>query len=121
MQVWSELLCKLRASGSVAKTLLVLTISTESSELGSLDCLEQMVVHERTITRWIPQLCREHQNTAYHVLRIARSNRGNANVAKVQEVPADRYVAGYGKSFGACLAHQRLSNSSGELPVIVLL
>ncbi|XP_066378488.1 probable tRNA-splicing endonuclease subunit Sen2 [Miscanthus floridulus] len=62
MQVWSELLCVLRASGSVAKTLLVLTISTKSSELGSLDCLEQMIVHERTITRWIPQQCREQQD-----------------------------------------------------------
>ncbi|CAD6335289.1 unnamed protein product [Miscanthus lutarioriparius] len=59
MQDWSELLSALRASGSVAKTLLVLTISTESSELGSMDCLEQMIVHERTITRWIPQQCRE--------------------------------------------------------------
>jgi tRNA-splicing endonuclease subunit Sen2 len=58
MKVWSELLCALRASGSVAKTVLVLTISTKSSELGSLDCLEQMIVHERMITRWIPQQCR---------------------------------------------------------------
>lgn len=62
MKVWSDLLCALRASGSVAKTLLVLTISTKSCELGSLDCLEQMIVHERTITRWIPQQCREQQD-----------------------------------------------------------
>ncbi|AQK67323.1 tRNA-splicing endonuclease subunit Sen2 [Zea mays] len=62
MEVWSEVLCALRASGSVAKTLLVLTISTKSCELGSLDCLEQMIVHERTITRWIPQQCSEQQD-----------------------------------------------------------
>ncbi|XP_006656141.1 probable tRNA-splicing endonuclease subunit Sen2 [Oryza brachyantha] len=60
LQVWSDLLCALRASGSVAKTLLVLTISSSSScELSSPECLEQLLVHERTITRWIPQQCRE--------------------------------------------------------------
>jgi tRNA-splicing endonuclease subunit Sen2 len=61
VQVWSDLLCALRASGSVAKTLLVLTISTEKN-CGSSDCLEQMIVHERNITRWIPQQCREQQD-----------------------------------------------------------
>uniref|UniRef100_A0A0E0E2I9 tRNA-intron lyase n=1 Tax=Oryza meridionalis TaxID=40149 RepID=A0A0E0E2I9_9ORYZ len=60
LEVWSDLLCALRASGSVAKTLLVLTISGSSKcELSSPDCLEQLVVLERTITRWIPQQCRE--------------------------------------------------------------
>ncbi|ONM01700.1 hypothetical protein ZEAMMB73_Zm00001d030902 [Zea mays] len=61
MKVWSELLCALWDSSSVAKMLL-LTISTKSYELESLDCLEQMIVHERTITRWIPQPCREQQD-----------------------------------------------------------
>ncbi|CAL4966275.1 unnamed protein product [Urochloa decumbens] len=61
VQVWSDLLCALRASGSVAKTLLVLTISSNGCEVASSDCLEQMIVHERTITRWIPQQCREQQ------------------------------------------------------------
>ncbi|CAN6176439.1 unnamed protein product, partial [Urochloa humidicola] len=59
VQVWSDLLCALRASGSVAKTLLVLTISTNGFEVTSSDCLEHLIVHERTITRWIPQQCRE--------------------------------------------------------------
>ncbi|KAM3215408.1 hypothetical protein ACQJBY_067429 [Aegilops geniculata] len=59
LNVWSDLLCALRASGSVAKTLLVLTISSSNCELSSPDCLEQLVVHERTITRWIAQQCRE--------------------------------------------------------------
>uniref|UniRef100_A0ACD5ZDI3 Uncharacterized protein n=1 Tax=Avena sativa TaxID=4498 RepID=A0ACD5ZDI3_AVESA len=71
LKVWSDLLCALRASGSVAKTLLVLTVSSSSvvcelrasssvvCELRSLDCLDQLVVHERTITRWIAQQCRE--------------------------------------------------------------
>ncbi|PWZ16700.1 putative tRNA-splicing endonuclease subunit Sen2 [Zea mays] len=62
MKLWSELLCALRASESVAKTLLFLTISTKCCELGSLDCLEHMVVHEREITRWLPQQCRGHQD-----------------------------------------------------------
>lgn len=64
MEVWSDLLCALRASGSVAKTLLVLTISSGSCELSSPDCLEQLVVHERTITRWIPQQRREQRSEA---------------------------------------------------------
>nr|BAK05284.1 predicted protein [Hordeum vulgare subsp. vulgare] len=59
LNVWSDLLCALRASGSVAKTLLVLTISSSNCELSSPDCLEQLVVHERTISRWIAQQCRE--------------------------------------------------------------
>ncbi|CAN6215540.1 unnamed protein product [Urochloa humidicola] len=62
VQVWSDLLCALRASGSVANTLLVLTISTNGCELTSSDCLEQLIVHERTITRWIPQQCHEQQD-----------------------------------------------------------
>ena len=62
LNVWSDLLCALRASGSVAKTLLVLTVSGGDCELmRSPDCLEQLVVHERTITRWIAQQCRELQ------------------------------------------------------------
>jgi tRNA-splicing endonuclease subunit Sen2 len=61
MKFWSELLCALWDSSSVAKMLL-LTISTKSYELGSLDCLEQMIIHEMTITRWIPQSCREQQD-----------------------------------------------------------
>uniref|UniRef100_A0ACD6A334 Uncharacterized protein n=1 Tax=Avena sativa TaxID=4498 RepID=A0ACD6A334_AVESA len=59
LKVWSDLLCALRASGSVAKTLLVLTISSSTFELRSPDCLELLAVHERTVTRWIPQQCRE--------------------------------------------------------------
>uniref|UniRef100_A0ACD6APU1 Uncharacterized protein n=1 Tax=Avena sativa TaxID=4498 RepID=A0ACD6APU1_AVESA len=63
LKVWSDLLCALRASGSVAKTLLVLTVSSSSvCELRSLDCLDQLVVHERTITRWIAQQCREQRH-----------------------------------------------------------
>ncbi|KAG2614347.1 hypothetical protein PVAP13_4KG383603 [Panicum virgatum] len=62
MKVWPDLLCELRASGSVAKTLLFLTISTNNCEVRSLDCLEQLIVHERMINRWIPQQCREQQD-----------------------------------------------------------
>jgi len=62
MKVWPDLLCALRASGSVAKTLLILTISTNNCEVRSSDCLEQMIVHERIINRWIPQQCREQQD-----------------------------------------------------------
>lgn len=62
MKVWPDLLCALRASGSVAKTLLMLTISSRTSELSSPDCLQHMIVHERTITRWIPQQSREQRH-----------------------------------------------------------
>ncbi|KAF7099020.1 hypothetical protein CFC21_100710 [Triticum aestivum] len=62
LNVWSDLLCALRASGSVAKALLVLTISSSNCGLSSPDCLEQLVVHERTITRWIAQQCREQRS-----------------------------------------------------------
>ncbi|PVH47216.1 hypothetical protein PAHAL_4G005900 [Panicum hallii] len=62
MKVWPDLLCALRASGSVAKTLLFLTISTMNCEVRSSDCLEQLIVHERMINRWIPQQCREQQD-----------------------------------------------------------
>ncbi|KAJ1257652.1 hypothetical protein BS78_10G012000 [Paspalum vaginatum] len=63
MKVWSDLLCALRASGSVAKTLLVLTICGRSCcDLRSSDCLEQLTVQERTITRWIPHQCCEQQD-----------------------------------------------------------
>jgi len=51
MKVWPDLLCALRASGSVAKTLLILTISTNNCEVRSSDCLEQMIVHEMIINR----------------------------------------------------------------------
>ncbi|KAJ1257864.1 hypothetical protein BS78_10G029000 [Paspalum vaginatum] len=73
MKVWSDLLCALRASGSVAKTLLVLTICSQSCcDLRSSDCLEQLTVQERTITRWIPQQCREEQDKPH---REKSSNR----------------------------------------------
>ncbi|XP_066372121.1 probable tRNA-splicing endonuclease subunit Sen2 [Miscanthus floridulus] len=85
MQVWSKLLCVLRASGSVAKTLLVLTISTESSELGSMDCLEQMIVHERTITRWIPRQCREQQGKP----RREETNRNEQRQKSCREVSSN--------------------------------
>jgi tRNA-splicing endonuclease subunit Sen2 len=85
MKVWSDLLCALRASGSVAKTLLVLTISTKSCELGSLDCLEQMIVHERTITRWIPQQCREQQDKP----RREETNRNEQRQKSCREVSSN--------------------------------
>jgi tRNA-splicing endonuclease subunit Sen2 len=62
MKVWSDPLCALRASGSVAKTLLLLTISSSTSDLTSPNCLQKLIIHERTITRWIPQQCREQQH-----------------------------------------------------------
>ncbi|KAL5200236.1 hypothetical protein ABZP36_021439 [Zizania latifolia] len=85
LKVWSDLLCALRASGSVAKTLLVLTISTVSNcELSSPDCLEQLVVHERTITRWMPQLCREQR---------CKPGRDHTNVSREEQVMKNKSVA----------------------------
>ncbi|KAG8094362.1 hypothetical protein GUJ93_ZPchr0012g21625 [Zizania palustris] len=85
LKVWSDHLCALRASGSVAKTLLVLAISSVSNcELSSPDCLEQLVVHERTITRWIPQQCREQR---------CEPSRDHANVSREEQVVKNKSVA----------------------------
>ncbi|XP_010931834.1 probable tRNA-splicing endonuclease subunit Sen2 isoform X2 [Elaeis guineensis] len=61
LRVWSDLHCTLRVCGSVAKTLLVLTVRRYGSDRNSLNCLEEFIVEERTITRWVPERCREDQ------------------------------------------------------------
>jgi len=59
LRVWSDLQCSLRVSGSVAKTLLVLSINKNGSDAGSPSCLEQFTVEESTMERWVPEQCRE--------------------------------------------------------------
>ncbi|WOL00466.1 putative tRNA-splicing endonuclease subunit Sen2 [Canna indica] len=57
---WSDLCCSLRLSGSVAKTLLVLHVSScDRRDWSSLSCLEQVTVEEQIIRRWIPERSRE--------------------------------------------------------------
>ncbi|XP_062232249.1 probable tRNA-splicing endonuclease subunit Sen2 [Phragmites australis] len=53
-----DLLCALRAAGSAAKTLLVLTVVCGGG-MGRPDCLRELAVHERVITRWVLQQCSE--------------------------------------------------------------
>ncbi|KAL1827993.1 hypothetical protein DCAR_0207197 [Daucus carota subsp. sativus] len=61
LKVWSDMHCTLRLCGGVAKTLLVLHVTDNSKIQTSPLCLESYLVEERTITRWIPEQCREDQ------------------------------------------------------------
>lgn len=64
LRVWSDLQCSLRVCGGVAKTLLVLHV-IKCSTKNELDSRllygwdEYTVIEERTITRWVPEHCRE--------------------------------------------------------------
>ncbi|KAJ0966099.1 hypothetical protein J5N97_027237 [Dioscorea zingiberensis] len=61
LRVWSDLQCSLRVCGGVAKTLLVLSVVKRNTELAALvPCWDEYaVIEERTITRWVPEQCRE--------------------------------------------------------------
>lgn len=61
LKVWSDIHCTLRLCSSVAKTLLVLRVTTDGKIPTSPSCLESYIVEERTITRWNPEKCREDQ------------------------------------------------------------
>jgi tRNA-splicing endonuclease subunit Sen2 len=94
MKVWPDLLCVLRASGSVAKTLLLLTITSSTSDLTSPDCLQQLIVHERTIARWMPQQCREQQPHKPSREEEAQSCREQATMVE-QQYTRDSLVSNY--------------------------
>lgn len=64
LAVWSDFQCTTRLSGSVAKTLLVLSITRSSHGAASPLCLEQYSIEERTIRRWNPEQCREDKKIA---------------------------------------------------------
>ncbi|XP_008463899.1 tRNA-splicing endonuclease subunit Sen2-1 isoform X2 [Cucumis melo] len=59
LRVWSDFLCTIRLCGSVAKTLLVLSVNDNGSEFVSPSCLDSYSIEERTVTRWSPEQCRE--------------------------------------------------------------
>ncbi|XP_043723277.1 tRNA-splicing endonuclease subunit Sen2-1-like [Telopea speciosissima] len=59
LRVWSDLEGTIRLCGSVAKTLLVLTISSNGFDSVFPLCLKQYSVEERTCTRWNPEQNRE--------------------------------------------------------------
>ncbi|KAJ4953756.1 hypothetical protein NE237_030588 [Protea cynaroides] len=59
LRVWSDLEGTIRLCGSVAKTLLVLSISSNGSDLVFPSCLEQYSVQEHTHARWNPEQTRE--------------------------------------------------------------
>ncbi|KAF8397635.1 hypothetical protein HHK36_016555 [Tetracentron sinense] len=61
LRVWSDFQCTIRLCGSVAKTLLVITVNKNGQNATSPLCLEQYSVKEHTITRWSPEQCREDQ------------------------------------------------------------
>ncbi|ONK76289.1 tRNA-splicing endonuclease subunit Sen2-2 [Asparagus officinalis] len=59
LRVWSDLQCGLRVCGSVAKTLLVLSVNKNGSELSSPSCLDEFSVEENVVERWVAEQCRE--------------------------------------------------------------
>ncbi|XP_050215467.1 tRNA-splicing endonuclease subunit Sen2-1-like [Mercurialis annua] len=61
LQVWSDLYCAVRLCGSVAKTLLVLSVNGNCHGATSPSCLDSYSVEERTVTRWILEQNREDQ------------------------------------------------------------
>ncbi|KAG4113448.1 hypothetical protein ERO13_D13G224600v2 [Gossypium hirsutum] len=63
LRVWSNVHCTVRLCGSVAKTLLVLFVDSNSQGTSSPSCLEHYTVEEETITRWNPEQSREGQTS----------------------------------------------------------
>ncbi|CAK9143206.1 unnamed protein product [Ilex paraguariensis] len=61
LRVWSDIHCTIRLCGSVAKTLLILTVNKNGHRAISPSCLESYSVKEHTVTRWSPEQCREDQ------------------------------------------------------------
>lgn len=59
LRMWSDIHCTTRLCGGVVKTLLVLNINQNGVGFNSPSCVEEYFVSERTITRWIPEKCRE--------------------------------------------------------------
>ncbi|XP_022146301.1 tRNA-splicing endonuclease subunit Sen2-1 [Momordica charantia] len=59
LRVWSDFLCTIRLCGSVAKTLLVLSVNNNGSSSVSPSFLDSYSIEERTVTRWSPEQCRE--------------------------------------------------------------
>ncbi|XP_068635609.1 tRNA-splicing endonuclease subunit Sen2-1-like [Aristolochia californica] len=64
LSVWSNWEAFVRVSGTVAKTLLVITINDNASDAAFPLCLESYTVEERAITRWNPDKHREDQSVA---------------------------------------------------------
>lgn len=62
LRVWSDVHCTARLCSGVVKTLLVLEIGKNGHGVGSPSCLEEYSVGEYTISRWLPERCREDQN-----------------------------------------------------------
>lgn len=58
-RTWSDMQRGLRVSGSVAKTLLLLSVNKNGSDVDLPSCLEQFSVEENVIRRWVPEQCRE--------------------------------------------------------------
>ena len=53
LRVWLDVHCTIRLCGSVAKTLLIVTVNNNNNQSAiSTSCLEHYTVEERTITRW---------------------------------------------------------------------
>ncbi|EXB98580.1 tRNA-splicing endonuclease subunit Sen2-2 [Morus notabilis] len=62
LRVWSDIHCTTRLCSGVVKTLLVLEINKNGHDVDSPSCVEEYNVIEYTITRWLPERCREDHN-----------------------------------------------------------
>ncbi|XP_021636154.2 tRNA-splicing endonuclease subunit Sen2-1 [Hevea brasiliensis] len=70
--VWSDFHCTIRLCGSVAKTLLVLSINKNGHGAISPSCLERYSIKEHTVTRWSPEQSREDQTTIENETNIPK-------------------------------------------------
>ncbi|XP_072986966.1 probable tRNA-splicing endonuclease subunit Sen2 [Typha latifolia] len=59
LNIWSDVQCSVRVCGSVAKTLLEISVNRNGCEASFPSCLEKFTVEERVITRWLPEQCRD--------------------------------------------------------------
>ncbi|XP_062082003.1 tRNA-splicing endonuclease subunit Sen2-1-like [Humulus lupulus] len=59
LRTWSDIHCTTRLCSGVVKTLLVLNVSRNGADAISSSCVEKFTVYEYTITRWLPERCRE--------------------------------------------------------------
>lgn len=63
LRSWSDIHCTTRLCSGVVKTLLVLNISRNCCGDGAISpsCIEKYTIYEYTVTRWLPERCREDQ------------------------------------------------------------
>ncbi|KAJ8768776.1 hypothetical protein K2173_023680 [Erythroxylum novogranatense] len=67
---WSDIYGTVRLCGSVAKTLLVLTVNKNGCDTASPSVLDNYSVEKRIITRWIPERSREKHSSSQSEMKL---------------------------------------------------